>query len=225
MAAPLLRSTLGLVLAHEMGETASISVKKFLTPTLVDSCHGDDTRYVVALLTEYESARLMAGSQRPGLMGVEQPAQLVTYQGDFVYCRRLETLLCWESGNPADIVYAARAAALVVPFHRGAGGEFEAVVAAAVPAVSQLMGVRGPLFEDGCLVFRDLDKLAKVVGYRQQGQALAYSTCRSVSGPSRSMGVPENWDQMVRGSCHGTLTLIGDMPIVVRGPRGGPSLG
>ena len=69
-----------------------------------------------ALRAEYESARLMAGSQRPGLMGVEQPVQLVTYQGDFVHCRRLETLLCWESGNPADIVYAARAAGVDVPF-------------------------------------------------------------------------------------------------------------
>jgi len=43
-------------------------------------------------------------------MGIEEPAQLVTYQGDFVHCRRLETLLCWESGNSADIVYAAPAA-------------------------------------------------------------------------------------------------------------------
>ena len=63
-----------------------------------------------ALRSEYESARLMAGSQRPGLMGIEEPSQLVTYQGDFVHCRRLETLLCWENGTPADIVYAAHTA-------------------------------------------------------------------------------------------------------------------
>ena len=52
----------------------------------------------------------MAGSQRPGLIVVEKPAQLVTYQGDFVHCCRLETLLCWQNRTPADMVYAARAA-------------------------------------------------------------------------------------------------------------------
>ncbi|MDT5047329.1 MAG: hypothetical protein QOG75_3203, partial [Mycobacterium sp.] len=51
-----------------------------------------------ALRTEYEMERLMAGSQRPGLQGYEQPEQLVGYVQDFVHCRRLETLLCWEHG-------------------------------------------------------------------------------------------------------------------------------
>jgi hypothetical protein len=60
-----------------------------------------------ALRAEYEMERLMAGSQRPGLQGYEQPEQLVGYVQDFVHCRRLETLLCWEDGTPADVVYAA----------------------------------------------------------------------------------------------------------------------
>jgi hypothetical protein len=60
-----------------------------------------------ALRSEYEMERLMAGSQRPGLQGYEQPEQLVGYVQDFVHCRRLETLLCWENGTPADVVYAA----------------------------------------------------------------------------------------------------------------------
>jgi hypothetical protein len=60
-----------------------------------------------ALRSEYEKERLMAGSQRPGLQGYEQPEQLVGYVQDFLHCRRLETLLCWEDGTRADIVYAA----------------------------------------------------------------------------------------------------------------------
>lgn len=60
-----------------------------------------------ALRSEYDMERLMAGSQRPGLTGVEEPAQLVAYVKDFVHCRRLETLLCWEANSPADVVYAA----------------------------------------------------------------------------------------------------------------------
>jgi hypothetical protein len=60
-----------------------------------------------ALQSEYEIERLMAGSQRPGLQGIEEPEMLVGYMQDFVRCRRLETLLCWEDGTPADVVYAA----------------------------------------------------------------------------------------------------------------------
>lgn len=60
-----------------------------------------------ALRSEYDMERLMAGSQRPGLTGMEEPAQLVAYVKDFVHCRRLETLLCWEANSPADVVYAA----------------------------------------------------------------------------------------------------------------------
>jgi hypothetical protein len=69
-----------------------------------------------ALRAEYDSLVLMASSQRPGLIGVEEPAQMVTYQGEFVQCRRLEALLCWEYGAPADVVYAARMAGVVMPF-------------------------------------------------------------------------------------------------------------
>ena len=57
----------------------------------------------IALSTEYDSARLMAGSQHPGLMGFEEPAQLLNYQTDFAMCRRIETLLCWDDGAPADV--------------------------------------------------------------------------------------------------------------------------
>ena len=49
----------------------------------------------------------MAGSQRPGLQGIEEPELLVGYVRDFVHCRRLETLLCWEDATLADVVYAA----------------------------------------------------------------------------------------------------------------------
>ena len=68
-----------------------------------------------ALRSEYDWARLMAGSQRPGLIGVEEPTQLLNYQTDFTICRRLETLVCWEDTTPADIVYTARAAGVVLP--------------------------------------------------------------------------------------------------------------
>jgi hypothetical protein len=60
-----------------------------------------------ALRSEYEMDRLISGSQRPGVQGYEQPEQLVGYLQDFVRCRRLETLLCWEDRTPADVVYAA----------------------------------------------------------------------------------------------------------------------
>ncbi|WP_006246568.1 hypothetical protein [Mycolicibacterium tusciae] len=67
------------------------------------------------LRAEYETDRLMAGSQRPGLMGVEEPRQLVAYQQEFAHCRRLESLLCWQEHGPADIVYAAIMAGVSVP--------------------------------------------------------------------------------------------------------------
>ena len=60
-----------------------------------------------ALRSEYEMERLMAGSQRPGLQGIEEPELLAGYVRDFVHCRRLETLLCWEDAALADVVYAA----------------------------------------------------------------------------------------------------------------------
>jgi hypothetical protein len=67
------------------------------------------------LAAQYENDRLMAGAQRPGLMGVEEPHQLVRYQHDFAQCRRLETLLCWQSGDVADVVYAAITAGVSAP--------------------------------------------------------------------------------------------------------------
>lgn len=67
------------------------------------------------LAAQYETDRLMAGSQRPGLMGVEEPHQLAAYQHDFVQCRRLETLLCWQGGDHADVVYAAITAGVNAP--------------------------------------------------------------------------------------------------------------
>lgn len=68
-----------------------------------------------ALRDEYSSVRLMAGSQRPGVIGIEDPQQLVAYQRDFAECRRLEVLTCWESGTPADVVYAAWCAGVPTP--------------------------------------------------------------------------------------------------------------
>ena len=69
-----------------------------------------------ALRTEYDSVRLMAGSQHPGLLGFEEPAQLLTYQTDFALRRRIETLLCWDDRAPADVAYAARAAGVIAAF-------------------------------------------------------------------------------------------------------------
>lgn len=68
-----------------------------------------------ALRAEYTSAWLMAGSQRPGLDGISDPRQVITYQQDFAFCRRLETLVCWENDTPADVVYAAWQAGVRLP--------------------------------------------------------------------------------------------------------------
>lgn len=67
------------------------------------------------LRDECSSARLMAGSQRPGVIGIEDPQQSMAYQYDFVACQRLETLVCWERDSRADVVYAARAAGVPTP--------------------------------------------------------------------------------------------------------------
>ncbi|MBY0441368.1 MAG: chemotaxis protein [Mycobacteriaceae bacterium] len=69
-----------------------------------------------AVGAEYESARLMMGAQRPGLNGLEDPNQLISYRKLYVNCRKLETLVCWKrSGHePADVVYAARMAGVRV---------------------------------------------------------------------------------------------------------------
>ena len=60
-----------------------------------------------ALQEEYQRAMLMAGAQRPGLFGIEDPEQLVAYQADFMICRRLEALLAKERGDLGDLLYAA----------------------------------------------------------------------------------------------------------------------
>ena len=82
------------------------SVAQSVARTLISSRWPSAEEWA-ALRSEYEMERLMAGSQRPGLTGMEEPAQLVAYVQDFVHCRRLETLVCWENGTPADVVYAA----------------------------------------------------------------------------------------------------------------------
>ena len=62
-----------------------------------------------ALRAEYDKAHLLAGTQRPGLDGLENPAQIVSYVKYFVEARRMEALLCWEQhgGDLANVVYAA----------------------------------------------------------------------------------------------------------------------
>lgn len=62
-----------------------------------------------ALGAEYDTAVVLAGAQRPGLDGLENPDQIVSYAKLFVNCRRLEALLCWEryGGDLANVVYAA----------------------------------------------------------------------------------------------------------------------
>lgn len=82
------------------------SLAQSVARTLVSSRWPSPEEWA-ALRSEYEMERLMAGSQRPGLTGMEEPAQLMAYVQDFVHCRRLETLLCWENSSPADVVYAA----------------------------------------------------------------------------------------------------------------------
>jgi hypothetical protein len=74
----------------------------------------------VALCNEFNFAQMMAGAQRPGLTGVEDPEQRLRYYAEFLTCRRMETLLAWDCGKPADIVYAARAAGVMLPFPDGA---------------------------------------------------------------------------------------------------------
>jgi hypothetical protein len=49
-----------------------------------------------ALGVEYETALLLMGAQRPGLNGVLDTDQVVSYAKLFLKCRRLEALLCWD---------------------------------------------------------------------------------------------------------------------------------
>ena len=62
-----------------------------------------------ALGAEYDNALVLMGAQRPGLNGVEDPDQMISYAKLFAKCRQLEALLCWEryGGDLANVVYAA----------------------------------------------------------------------------------------------------------------------
>ena len=62
-----------------------------------------------ALSVEYETALVLMGAQRPGLSGVEDPDQMISYAKLFANCRRLEALLSWDrhDGDLANVVYAA----------------------------------------------------------------------------------------------------------------------
>lgn len=66
---------------------------------------------------EHEDALVMMVAQRPGLNGVENPDQVVSYTREFVKCRRLEALLCWEryGADLLNVVYAAWAAGVRAP--------------------------------------------------------------------------------------------------------------
>jgi hypothetical protein len=61
-----------------------------------------------ALGAEYETALLLMGAQRPGLNGVLDTDQTMSYARLFMNCRRLEALLC--GGDLFNVVYAAWAA-------------------------------------------------------------------------------------------------------------------
>ena len=70
-----------------------------------------------ALSAEYEIAQALTGAQRPGLNGVENPDQIVSYTREFIRCRRMEALLCWEQfdADLLNIVYAAWVAGIRAP--------------------------------------------------------------------------------------------------------------
>ncbi|WP_133058049.1 hypothetical protein [Mycolicibacterium vulneris] len=66
---------------------------------------------------EHEDALVQMACQRPGLNGVESPDQTVSYTREFVRCRQLEALLCWEQhgGDLLNVVYAAWVAGIRAP--------------------------------------------------------------------------------------------------------------
>jgi hypothetical protein len=67
------------------------------------------SREWAALGAEYDNTLVLMGAQRPGLNGIEDLDQVISYARLFVNCRRLETLLCWErfGEDLANVVYAA----------------------------------------------------------------------------------------------------------------------
>jgi hypothetical protein len=68
---------------------------------------------------EYDTALILMGAQRPGLNGVLDADQAITYEKLFVNCRRLEALLCWErfGGDLVNVVYAAWVAGVRAPLN------------------------------------------------------------------------------------------------------------
>nr|WP_319381971.1 chemotaxis protein [Mycobacterium marinum] len=70
------------------------------------------------LCEEHEDAMVMMACQRPGLSGLENPDQTLSYTREFVRCRQLEALLCWERHGPdlLNVVYAAWVAGIRTPF-------------------------------------------------------------------------------------------------------------
>lgn len=66
---------------------------------------------------EHQDALVQMACQRPGLNGLENPDQTVSYTREFVRCRQLEALLCWEQhgGDLLNVVYAAWVAGIRAP--------------------------------------------------------------------------------------------------------------
>lgn len=66
---------------------------------------------------EHQDALVMMACQRPGLDGLENPDQTVSYTREFVKCRQLEALLCWErhGGDLLNVVYTAWVAGIRAP--------------------------------------------------------------------------------------------------------------
>jgi len=71
---------------------------------------------------EYDTACMLAGSQRPGYDGANDPSLTEMYRADFIAARRLETLLCWSeySLSAADLVYSAIQAGASIAFDAAA---------------------------------------------------------------------------------------------------------
>lgn len=69
------------------------------------------------LAEEQEDASVMMTAQRPGLDGLENPDQTLSYTRAFVRCRQLEALLCWErhGSDLLNVVYAAWVAGIRAP--------------------------------------------------------------------------------------------------------------
>lgn len=66
---------------------------------------------------EHQDSLVIMSCQRPGLDGLENPDQTVSYTREFVRCRQLEALLCWEQhgGDLLNVVYAAWVAGIRTP--------------------------------------------------------------------------------------------------------------